>query len=589
MFSTRGVAASPGVAIGPAFVHLPPVIAVSDAQVPPEARQAEADAFALGRQRARTGLLELIELVRTEQGDDLAGVFEGHVEILMDDELGEIILRRIRDDGQSALASVRDAMMAQRAEFLALDDEYLRQRADDLGDIGRRLMLAIAGVDEARLGDVPCGSVIVAQDLAPSEIAQLDVRRVAGFVIAVGGRTGHAAIMARTRELPAVVGCSGILQSVIAGQTVALDGGDGRMVVDPDAGMLSDFERRRAAQVAERDAMRALSPLPAVTRDGTRVLLGVNIGAPEDAEAAMAWNPDGVGLYRSEFLFMNRAGLPSENEQYRAYVAVARVMRGRPVVIRTLDVGGDKPVQGFSFGHEENPFLGWRGARLFLYGDGGTMPNRDPEVQRQIRAQLSAILRAATEGDVWLMYPMIVSVEEVDSLKEQLDSARAGLAAEGRPFGNVRVGIMIETPGAALIADKLAAKVDFFSIGSNDLIQYTLAADRGNERVAPVYQPFHPGVWRLIEGVIQAAHQRGIPVALCGELAGVEEAVLPLLGLHLDEFSMAAPALPRVKRIIRAATMAEAEAVARAVLDAPTAAAALGSASEAMRAALARS
>ncbi|MDR3440027.1 phosphoenolpyruvate--protein phosphotransferase [Telmatospirillum sp.] len=588
MHGFRGVGASPGIAIGRVFVHVPPSLAVSDATVPAALRQAEVESFLQGRQKALVGFESLIDKVRAEKGDDLAGVFEGHAEILMDEELGEAIVGRIRDDGQSALAAVRDAMEAQRAEFLALDDEYLRQRADDLSDIGRRLMLAIAGVEEVRLEDLPKGSIVVAQDLGPSDTARLDRDRVAGFVVAAGGRTSHVAIMARTLELPAVVGCADIFDVATSGQVIALDGGDGRVMVDPDAEALADFECRRAAHATAMEAMRALSPLPATTGDGHRAFLGVNIGTPADAEAALPWNPDGVGLYRTEFLFMNRTGLPSEEEQYRAYAAVVRAMKGRPVVIRTLDVGGDKPVDGLGFTREDNPFLGWRGARLFLYGSDGAIPNRDPEVKQQMEAQLSAVLRAAVDGNVWLMYPMISSVEEVDVLRQQQDDVRARLAAAGRQVGQIRTGIMIETPGAALVADKLAEKVDFFSIGSNDLTQYTLAADRGNGRIAPVYQPFHPGVWRLIAGVIKAARRRAIPVGLCGELAGIEEAALPLLGLGLDEYSMAAPTLPRIKRIIRAATMPEAEAIARAILDAPTAAAALAMAGDAMRAVLGR-
>jgi phosphotransferase system enzyme I (PtsI) len=256
-------------------------------------------------------------------------------------------------------------------------------------------------------------------------------------------------------------------------------------------------------------------------------------------------------------------------------------MYGHPVVIRTIDVGGDKPIAGLGFAHEDNPFLGWRGARLFLYGKDAASPNRDPEMRGQIEAQLGAILRAGADGEVRLMWPMIASVEEIETLHGLLDEARARLTAHGVGFGKVRVGAMIETPGAAMVADKLAQKLDFFSIGSNDLTQYALAADRGNERISPIYQPFHPGVWRLIANVIEAGHRGSIPVALCGELAGTEEAALPLLGLGLDEFSMAAPLLPRI-------TLDEAKAVAQAVLDAPTAAVALSCARSAMQKAIER-
>ena len=571
MKTLSGIAASPGIAVGPIHVHLPARIAIPEGTVLEERRAAEVDTFFAGRRRALEGLEVLIETVRAEKGDDLAEVFEGHAEILMDDDLGDTIVAAIRDEGRPALAAVAEVMAAQKAEFLALDDEYMRQRADDIDDIARRLMLAVAGLEETGLDRAPEGAVIVAEDLAPSDTARLDPARVGGFVVAAGGRTSHVAIMARTLEIPAVVGCAGILAAVEGAERIAIDGATGRVLVGPDATSLAEFAERRAAYRAESEAMKALAPLPAVTRDGVTVQLGVNIGTPADAEAAMPWNPDGVGLYRSEFLFMNRSTLPSEEEQYRAYVSVVRRMAGKPVIIRTLDVGGDKPVPGLGFAHEENPFLGWRGARLFVYGAGGTKPNREPGVLEHVQAQIGAILRAAADGDVWMMYPMIACVEEVEVLADLVREVEARLIRQGKPFRRPKIGVMIETPGAALIADRLAEHVDFFSIGSNDLTQYTLAADRGNERVSPIYQPFHPGVWRLIAMVIKAAHERGLPVGMCGELAGIEEAALPLLGLGLDEYSMSAPSLPRIKRILRAASREEARAIAEDLTAAPTA------------------
>lgn len=588
MIRTAGVAASPGIAVGPIYLHVPPALAVDDKVVPMAARAAELDAFTSGMARAAAGLEALIEHVRAERGDDLARVFEGHLDILLDKEIRADVAERIRVRGQTALAAARDSLQARRAEFLALDDDYLRQRADDLVDIQRRLMCAIAGVEDAQLKDTPAGAVIVAHDLTPSETARLDPARVGGFVVAAGGPTSHVAILARMLELPAVIRCANALEAARGARLVALDGGSGAVVFDPDAETFAAFERRGAAYRAELEAMRELANLPAETRDGHRVLLAANIGAPADVEAALRWRPDGVGLFRTEFLFMGSSGLPSEDEQYRAYSAVARAMKGHPVVIRTIDVGGDKPIAGLGFDEEDNPFLGWRGARLFLYGEDASSPNRDPDMMRHMAAQVGAILRAGADGEVWLMWPMIASVEEIETLHGLIDEVRAGLSARGVGFGKVRVGAMIETPGAAMVADKLAQKLDFFSIGSNDLTQYALAADRGNERVAPIYQPFHPGVWRLIANVIDAGHAHAIPVAVCGELAGMEEAALPLIGLGLDEFSMAAPMLPRIKRIIRGATLDEARAVARAVLDAPTAAAALACARAAMQEAIAR-
>jgi phosphotransferase system enzyme I (PtsI) len=579
MRALKGIAASPGVIVGPAFLYTLPRLDISDETVAAERRGAEAAAFEAGRIRARDGLTALIEKVRAEKGDDLAGVFEGHLEIMMDDDLGAQILGLI-ESGRSALAAIREVIEEQRKEFLALDDEYLRERADDMADIGRRLTYATAGVDFVSLANVPQGAIIVARDLTPSDTAQITPGRVGGFAVETGGRTSHSAIMARTLELPAVVGCVGLLDAVEDGVSVALDGRAGEIIVAPDKGVQAEFDQRRAAYLADRKAMLDLAKLPATTLDGNSVLLGVNIGTPADAEASLPWNPDGVGLYRSEFLFMDRPTLPSEDEQYKAYAIAVKAMKGKPVILRTLDIGGDKPVAAIKFPEEENPFLGWRGVRMCLYPEEGN--------QDILRTQLRAALRAAADGDLWIMYPMISSIEEVEMLKVVQEETKAALRQEGKRFGEVKTGIMIETPGAALIAGKLAQLVDFFSIGSNDLTQYTLAADRGNERVSRCYQPFHPAVWRLIAMVIEAGKTADILVGMCGELAGIEEAALPLLGLGLDEFSMGAQSLPRIKRIVRAATMENARAVARDVLAARTAAEAFAISEKAMNALLGR-
>jgi phosphoenolpyruvate-protein phosphotransferase (PTS system enzyme I) len=578
MRALKGIAASPGVAVGSAFIYALPRLDICEELVPADRRHDELAAWRAGRSRAEDRLTAFIERVRAEKGDDLAGVFEGHLEILTDEELDAQIAGLIAE-GHCALRAIRDAIEAQRGEFLALEDPYLRERADDLVDIGRRLMYATAGVDFVSLANIPAGAIIIARDLTPSDTAQIDPAQISGFAVETGGRTSHTAIMARTLELPAVVGCAGLMEFVSAGVTIALDGGKGDIIVDPDAAASADYTRRRAGYLADREAMLALAALPATTRDGTTVMLCANIGTPADAEAAVPWNPDGVGLYRTEFLFMDRATLPSEDEQYKAYATVAKRLKGKQVTIRTLDIGGDKPVAAVRFPKEDNPFLGWRGVRMCLRADEGN--------QEILRTQLRAILRAAADGDVWIMYPMISAFEEVELLKTIQEETAAELRAAGRRVGAVKTGIMVETPGAALIADKLAEIVDFFSIGSNDLVQYTLAVDRGNEHVARCYQPFHPGVWALMARVIEAGKRHRIPVAMCGELAGVEEAALPLLGIGLDEYSMGAQSLPRIKRILRGATMDQARAAAQAVLAARTAAEAAAAAAAAMKEVLA--
>jgi len=571
MRALKGQGASPGVVVGPVFLFAPPSVTISEETVPPDRRADEERAFLVGRDRAARALVELRERVRVERGDDLAGVFEGHEAILTDEELGERIIKAIRA-GRSASAAVRDAIERERNEFLALEDEYLRQRADDLDDIERRLTLGIAGLDAAGLESVPIGAVIVARDLSPSDTAQIDPERVAGFVVAKGGLAGHVAILARAMELPAVVGCGDALRAMLPqGAEIALDGSTGEVVINPDSATRASFIARREEWKRDRAATRETAPLAATTRDGTTVFLAANVASPADAEAARAWNPDGVGLFRSEFLFMGRRDLPGEEEQRSAYARVASLFPGAPVIVRTLDAGGDKPVAALHFQPEENPFLGRRGARLALYS-----PTADGvDARAALLTQIRAILRAATAGDLRIMFPMIANREETVALVAMVEEARETLRREGREFGAVEIGVMIETPGAAMLTDKIAPLVDFISIGSNDLTQYALAVDRGNEVIAECYQPFHPGVWRLIAETIRAARRAGKSVGMCGELAGMEDATLPLLGLGLTEFSMNAPSLPRVKRVIRAASIVEAREVAARLLDADTAADAL--------------
>jgi phosphotransferase system enzyme I (PtsI) len=579
MHLLKGIAGSPGVGIGAAFVYGAPRVEIPRGAVGAAQVDVEIAAFRAARERSRAALEELAARVRAAKGEKMAGVFEGYLEILMDDELEGQILALIRDFRLPALAAVRDAIERERAQFLSLEDESLRGRARDIEDLGRRLMCELAGVELA-LARIPEGAILVARDLSPSDIAELDPLRAQGIATEIGGRASHAAIMARALELPAVVGCAGLRALARDGMSMAVDGSSGEVALEPDEAAAAALSARRARHIADRKAMLELSALPAVTRDGVRVRLAVSIGTPADAQAALLWSPDAVGLFRTEFLFMSRPDLPSEEEQERAYAAVARTMKGKKVIVRTLDIGGDKPIAAIRFPEEQNPLLGWRGVRVGLGAGEG--------YRSILRTQLRAILTAAAEGPLGVLFPMIAAVEEVEALKGILDEVRLGLEAEGRRPGKVEVGIMVETPGAALIADKLAALVDFFSVGSNDLTQYTLAADRGNERVAHCYQPFHPGVWRLFASIVDAARARGIPVGLCGELAGTEEAALPLLGLGLDELSMSAASLPRIKRIVRAASTQEARAVAREVLEARTAAEAQAAAAAACAAVLRR-
>jgi phosphotransferase system enzyme I (PtsI) len=402
--------------------------------------------------------------------------------------------------------------------------------------------------------------VIVAGDLTPSDTAQLDKQRALGFCTAGGGLTSHTTILARSLGLPAVVGLGEEVLSISTGTLLIIDGDEGVVIADPDEASLAAYRARQARWRAQQRAARRAAQEPAVTRDGHRVEVVANVADLPSAQAALEHGAEGIGLLRTEFLYLNRTTMPGEEEQYEAYRAILDVMGERPVIIRTLDIGGDKPAPYLDIGEELNPFLGWRAIRLSL---------SHPEM---FKTQLRAILRAGHGHDVKIMFPMITVLAEFQQAKALLREVQDELTAEGVPHAEgPEVGIMVETPAAAIAADVLAQEVDFFSIGTNDLIQYTMACDRTNERVASLYQPLHPALLRLIKGVIDAAHSAGKWVGLCGEMAGEREAVPILLGLGLDEFSVTSAAIPAVKSIIRSLSLAEAQAVAREVLDLATA------------------
>jgi phosphotransferase system enzyme I (PtsI) len=392
--------------------------------------------------------------------------------------------------------------------------------------------------------------------LAPSDTAQLDRRLVLAFVTEVGGPTSHTAIMARSLGIPAVVGTGDVLARVREGMAAAIDGDAGSVVLGPDEAASRGFERRRQEATARREGLRRLRDLPAVTTDGRAIELAANVGHPREAAPALEYGPTGVGLYRTEFLFLDRDTLPDEDEQYEAYRAVAEAFGRYPVIIRTLDIGGDKEVPALGLPRESNPFLGWRALRISLQ-------RRD-----LFETQLRAMWRAAAHGNILVMFPMVATIGEIRQAKAALRAAREGLVAEGKTVGaKLPAGIMVETPAAAVAADILAKEVDFFSLGTNDLIQYTLAVDRVNEKVAYLYDPFNPAVLRLIDKTVDAAHRAGIWCGMCGEMAGLAAAAPFLVGIGLDELSMSPPSVPLVKEAIRGMSAREAGRLARQALD----------------------
>ncbi|MBC7263415.1 MAG: phosphoenolpyruvate--protein phosphotransferase [Chloroflexi bacterium] len=560
METLKGIAASKGVALGPAYIYRPVICGPSrPAQAPADA-ETELGRLAEAIDASRQQLQDIYESAVREIGEEAAAIFQAHQAFLDDPMLLDSIRERIQK-GEDAETAVRGAFAAFAAQFDAMEDPYFRERAADLRDVGERVLRNLCGAEtSSSLTRLDRNVIVVAQDLTPSDTAQMDKAHVLGFATARGGETSHTAIIARILGIPAVVGIGDGIMNVGPGQELILDGEQGLVVVAPDQSTREEYERQRAYLAAQCALEMKAAQEPAVTLDGHRVEVVANIADVGSACEALEYGAEGVGLFRTEFLYLDRTCMPDEEEQYAAYRAVADAMGDRPLIIRTLDIGGDKQLPYLDIGQEMNPFLGYRAIRLSL----GT-----PDL---FAAQLRAILRAAYERNVKVMFPMVATVEEVHAAKEALAQAQAELAARKCPFATqMEVGIMVEIPAAAIAADILAPEVDFFSIGTNDLVQYTLAVDRVNEKVSYLYQPLHPAILRLIDHVIRAAHAEGKWVGMCGEMAGDLLAIPILLGLGLDEFSMNASVIPAAKALIRRLKVEEMRHLAQECLKCKTA------------------
>lgn len=534
----KGIAASNGIVIGKAFVvketepELPRYI------ISPDQKDPELERLNQAQSETNKQLQSIRANLAAKAGEEEAAIFDAHLMLLEDPMLGEAITEIIAQ-GHNAEAAVYDASETFAGMFDAMDDEYMRGRAADVRDIRTRWINNLLGVQTGSLGNLTEPAVVFAHDLAPSDTAQMDRAKVLAFVTAIGGRTSHSAIMARSLEIPAVVGVGGFGR-ITAGDTVIVDGGAGQVLVNPDQATLTEYEGHRQKLAARRAELQGLKDLPAQSTDGKSFELAANIGTPDDVDSALAYGAQGVGLYRTEFLYMDRKDMPSEQEQYAAYHAVLEAFGELPVIIRTLDIGGDKELPYLPMDKELNPFLGNRAIRLCL---------ANPEM---FKVQLRAILRAGVTGNPWIMLPMVATLEEVRRTKELLCQVEAELQTEGAEFTReYKLGIMVEIPAAAVQADHFAQEVDFFSIGTNDLIQYTCAVDRMNEKVSYLYDPFNPAVLRLIDQVISAGHKYGKFVGMCGEMAGEPLAAPLLMAMGMDEFSMSASSIPQVKAVIR--------------------------------------
>ncbi|MFU9137834.1 phosphoenolpyruvate-protein phosphotransferase PtsI [Erwinia tasmaniensis] len=555
-----GILASPGIAFGKALLLKEDEIVINRKKISADQVGQEVQRFLDGRKKASTQL-EAIKIKAGETfGEEKEAIFEGHIMLLEDEELEQEIIALIKDDLASADAAAFSVIEGQAKALEELDDEYLKERAADVRDIGKRLLQNILGLHIVDLSAIAEEVLLVAKDLTPSETAQLNLDKVLGFITDLGGRTSHTSIMARSLELPAIVGTGNVTSQVKNGDFLILDGVNNSIYINPTSEKIDELKAIQTQYVTEKNDLAKLKDLPAITLDGHQVEVCANIGTVRDVAGAERNGAEGVGLYRTEFLFMDRESLPTEEEQFQAYKAVAEAMGSQAVIVRTMDIGGDKDLPYMNLPKEDNPFLGWRAIRIAM---------DRPEI---LHAQLRAILRASAFGKLRIMFPMVISVEEVRILKGELETLKSQLREEGKAFDeSIEMGIMVETPASAAIAHHLAKEVDFFSIGTNDLTQYTLAVDRGNELISHLYNPMSPSVLTLIKQVIDASHAEGKWTGMCGELAGDERATLLLLGMGLDEFSMSAISIPRIKKIIRNTNYEDAKALAEQAMAQPTA------------------
>ena len=538
----EGLGVAPGVAIGPAHVREAGDLQVIEYHIPAgkvkaeKARLAEAAAKAV----RQVGKLKAKAIgIHGLAAEELGYLLEAHLQMLNSSRLIGGIERRIETDRRNAEAAVMAEISAIAQEFAAMEDSYLSARADDVREVGHRILRCLTDVEFHGFSGLDKGSIVIAEEISPADTALMDPREIGGFACVLGGAEGHTAIMARSLGLPAVVGVPGLLPTVRSGDMLIVDGSNGLVIVNPTAARLAGYERRLKDMAREFRALARLRDVPAKTRDGQRVALQLNLELPRELEQAAEAGADGIGLLRTEFMYMNRPDLPDEEEQYQVLSEILGAMQGRPVTVRTLDIGGEKLATslGEQIGESVNPALGLRAIRLSL---------KEPQL---LRPQLAAMLRAGVHGPLRILLPMITTPGEVRAVRKELEKTAHRLVRRGVPIADPLppVGVMIEVPGAALAADSLAQTADFFAIGTNDLTMYTLAIDRGEERVAYLYNPLHPAVLRLIQFTVEAGLRARIPVSVCGEIAGDPRFTALLIGLGVRELSMTAKAIPRVK------------------------------------------
>lgn len=554
----NGIAASSGIAIAKAYRLVEPDLSFDRKTVENAEQEVERFQSALAESK---GELEVIrDNAHKELGADKAAIFDAHLLVLSDPELISPIEDKIKTDKVNAESALKETADMFITMFEQMDNEYMKERAADIRDVTKRVLSHLLGVQIANPSLIAEEVIIIAEDLTPSDTAQLNRQFVKGFTTDIGGRTSHSAIMARSMEIPAVVGTKESTKQIKNGDLVIVDGLKGLVHINPTPEAIAEYKEEHRKFEDQKAEWAKLVNEKSVTADGHHVELAANIGTPKDLKGVVENGGEGIGLYRTEFLYMGRDQLPTEEEQFESYKAVLEGMGGKPVVVRTLDIGGDKELPYLNLPKEMNPFLGFRAIRLCL------------EEQDMFRTQLRALLRASTYGNLKIMFPMIATLDEFRQGKAILEEEKQKLISEGSQVAdNIEIGIMVEIPSTAVMAEQFAKEVDFFSVGTNDLIQYTMAADRMNERVSYLYQPYNPAILRLVKMVIDAAHKEGKWAGMCGEMAGDETAIPLLLGLGLDEFSMSATSILKARSQISHLNKKDMEALAEKALHMNTA------------------
>lgn len=554
----KGIAASDGVAIAKAYLLVEPDLTFDKNEKVTDV-EGEVAKFNSAIEASKVELTKIRNNAEVQLGADKAAIFDAHLLVLDDPELIQPIQDKIKNENANAATALTDVTTQFVTIFESMDNEYMKERAADIRDVSKRVLSHILGVELPNPSMIDESVVIVGNDLTPSDTAQLNKEFVQGFATNIGGRTSHSAIMSRSLEIPAIVGTKSITQEVKQGDMIIVDGLNGDVIVNPTEDELIAYQDKRERYFADKKELQKLRDADTVTIDGVHAELAANIGTPNDLPGVIENGAQGIGLYRTEFLYMGRDQMPTEEEQFEAYKEVLEAMDGKRVVVRTLDIGGDKELSYLNLPEEMNPFLGYRAIRLCL-------------AQQDIfRPQLRALLRASVYGKLNIMFPMVATINEFREAKAILLEEKENLKNEGHDISDdIELGIMVEIPATAALADVFAKEVDFFSIGTNDLIQYTLAADRMSERVSYLYQPYNPSILRLVKQVIEASHKEGKWTGMCGEMAGDETAIPLLLGLGLDEFSMSATSILKARRQINGLSKNEMTELANRAVDCAT-------------------